>query len=46
MGFTKTRRNKGIAIILDQALIKRLRKDPRYRIELADYFGEAKGGYG
>lgn len=52
MGFTKTRRNKGIAIILDHVLIKRLRKDPRYRIELADYFGEAsaevkqKGGTG
>jgi len=38
MGFTKTRRSKGIAIILDATLIQRLRKDPRYRIELTDYF--------
>lgn len=38
MGFQKVRRSKGIAVILDEALIRRLRKDPRYALELADYF--------
>lgn len=43
MGFRKTRRSRGIAVIIDQALIRRLRKDPRYAIELADYFNVANG---
>lgn len=37
MGFRKTRTNKGIAVIIDKALIKRPRKDPRYALDLTDY---------
>jgi hypothetical protein len=40
MGFEKTRTNRGIAIIINPQLIDRLRKDPRYSTDLANWFSE------
>jgi hypothetical protein len=37
MGFEKTRTNRGTAIILNQQLIERLRKDPRYSTDLLNF---------
>jgi hypothetical protein len=37
MGFEKVRTNRGIAIIINQQLIDRLRRDPRYSTELLNF---------
>jgi hypothetical protein len=37
MGFEKIRTNRGIAIIINQQLIDRLRRDPRYSTELLNF---------
>lgn len=42
MGFEKTRTNRGTAIILNQQLIERLRKDPRYSTDLTRYGEESE----
>jgi len=49
MGFEKTRTNRGTAIIMNNRIIERLRKDPRYSIDLLNYAeseeSEQKEGY-
>lgn len=42
MGFEKTRTNRGTAIILNQQLIERLRKDPRYSTDITRYGEESE----
>jgi hypothetical protein len=37
MGFEKVRTNRGIAIIINQQLVDRLRRDPRYSTELLNF---------
>lgn len=42
MGFEKTRTNRGTAIVLNQQLVERLRKDPRYSTDLTRYGEESE----
>lgn len=37
MGFEKTRTNRGIGIVINQQLINRLKRDPRYSTELLNW---------
>jgi hypothetical protein len=42
MGFEKTRTNRGTAIILNNTIIERLKRDPRYSTDLANWLDEGK----
>jgi len=44
MGFEKTRTNRGTAIIINNQIIERLRKDPRYSTDLLNFSEESEEG--